>query len=109
MPTQVYSCPKHGEVDYYFSWEDEVTETIPCSECSIDSIHILKAPAGIKIEYTWNDRANDIRRDPYTQAKAQAESVYNEQKDQGNHPVKTTEEGLQVAAKQIEKDNKKVA
>ena len=107
MPTQVYECPKHGELDYYFSWEDEVTETLPCSECSVDSVHILKAPSGgAHFSRTWNEKANDYRRDPYTQAKAQINQVYNEQRDQGKRPSKITEEGIQVAAREIDKDNK---
>ena len=48
-----------------------------------------------------------MRRDPYTQAKYQAQHMQDEQRDMGNLDVpKITEEGLQVAAARIDVDNK---
>ena len=80
-----------------------------CERCNGKMVRILRSPAGgAHFDRTWNEKANDMRRDPYTQAKAQADAVYNEQNDLGKHPEKTSEEGLQIAAKAIDKGNNKV-
>ena len=50
---------------------------------------------------TWNEKANEYQRDPYTQAKAQLENNYNRNRDMGLDTPKPTEEGVQVAARQI--------
>ena len=52
---------------------------------------------------TWNEKANEYQRDPYTQAKAQLENVYNENRDRGLDTAKPTEQAIQVAAAQIAK------
>lgn len=108
MPTQVYFCETDGEFDIQQSFAEEVRKTIKCVTCGKTSKHVLYAPAGIKIERTWNEKANDIRRDPYTQAKAQAENNYHEQKDLGIELPKSNEEQIQAAAKAIATPTKKV-
>ena len=68
---------------------------------------MLRAPAVVNIKHTWNERANELQRDPYTQAKSQLENVYNENRDQGLDTPKPTEESIQVAAKEIAKRDRK--
>ncbi|KKK88130.1 hypothetical protein LCGC14_2746260 [marine sediment metagenome] len=53
------------------------------------------------IKKTWNEQANETRRDPYTQAKTAFENAYHDAKDDGLNPVKPTEEKIQAAAKKI--------
>ena len=113
MPTQVYSCPQHGEFDVFLHFSQGVPQEADCPvvkhgrTCCEISKHVLKAPAGIIIRNTWNDNANEMRRNPYVQAKYQAQHMQDEQRDQGNLDVpKITEEGLQVVAARIDADNK---
>lgn len=92
--------------------------------CGRKSKHILKPIATAIIEggtgagrgmyidrkkRQWEAEANDQRRDPYTQAKAQMDHSYNEQKDMGADVAKPTEESIQAAAKEIAKEKKKPA
>ena len=113
MPTQVFSCPQHGEFDVFIPFSQDVPREADCPvvkhgrNCCEISRHVLKAPSGIIIRNTWNDNANEMRRDPYTQAKYQAQHMQDEQRDMGNLDVpKITEEGLQVAAARIDADDK---
>ena len=108
MPTQVYSCPRHKEFDVSVPFSEDVPQTAECPMkeksgrvCCEISKHILKTPAGVKFKRTWNEQANEARRDPYTQAKTAFENSYNEAKDDGMNPVKPTEKQLQAAAKKI--------
>lgn len=114
MPTQVYSCPEHGEYDIALSFKDEIPAFWRCPVdveadgvggvfCDERSPHILKPPAGIKVVRTWNEQANEWQRDPYTQAKAQATNMYNEQRDAGIDIPMPTERDYQIAASQIAK------
>ena len=107
MPTQEYRCLTHGAFDLHLGWDESPSAPRQCPLCGKSSVWILRAPAGgAHFARTWNEKANDMRRDPYTQAKAQIDQVYSEQKDQGKHPAKITEEGIQAAAREIDKDNK---
>lgn len=113
MPLQVFSCPRHGEFDVLLHFSQDVPQEANCPvvkhgrNCCEISRHVLKAPAGIIIKNTWNDNANEMRRDPYTQARYQAQHMRDEQRDMGNLDVpKITEEGLQVVAARIDADNK---
>lgn len=102
MPTQVYRCKDDGEFDIVLTFKDDVASVLPCPDCGMSSPHILQPP-GIRIMYTWNDQANASRRDPYTQAKAQLENTYHEQKDMGQEHAEPTEEGIQAAAALLNK------
>ena len=113
MPTQVFECPRHGEFDIFLHFSQDVPQEADCPvvshgrNCCEISRHVLKAPAGILIKNTWNDNANKMRRDPYTQAKYQAQHMQDEQRDQGNYDIPNIgEAGLQVAAARIDADNK---
>ncbi len=107
MPTQEYKCPTHGPFDLHLGWDESPSEPRQCPSCGELSVWVLRAPAGgAHFARTWNEKANEARRTPYTQAKAQIDQVYNEQKDQSNYPAKITEEGVQVAAREIDKENK---
>ena len=110
---QVFECPHHGEFDVFIPFSQDVPQEADCPvvkhgrSCCEISKHVLKAPSGIIIKNTWNDNANEQRRDPYTQAKYQAQHMRDEQRDQGNLGApKITEAGLQVAAARIDADNK---
>ena len=80
MPNQEYHCKHHGPFDIHLTFAEDVPKTSPCPSCGVGSRHVLRAPAA-QFEYTWNDQANEARRDPYTQAKTQAWNCYNEQRD----------------------------
>ena len=97
LPTQEYQCDKHGPFDIHLTWEEDVLSTYPCPICREEGRHILRAPAA-KFEYTWNDQANEARRTPYTQAKAQSWNMYNEQRDMGVRLDKPTESYIETAA-----------
>lgn len=104
MPTQVYECETDGEFDLRLNFQDDIPQSQKCPDCGRKSKHILKVPAGgVKFARTWNESANEYQRTPYTQAKAQAENMYNEQKDNGIIVAKPTERGIQLAAAEIEK------
>lgn len=101
MPTQEYHCDNHGPFDIRMSFAEDVPKTSPCPACGLSGRHVLRAPAA-KFEYTWNDQANEARRTPYAQAKAQSWNNYNEQRDMGVRLEKPTEAGIQVAAAAID-------
>ena len=105
MPTQEYHCDKDGPFDIRMSFAEDVPMTYPCLECGAEGRHVLRAPA-VKFEYTWNDQANEARRTPYTQAKAQSWNTYNEQRDMGVRMGKPTEESIQVAAAALDHSEK---
>ena len=106
MPIQVYVCKTHDKQDVYFRTYDVKSE-YPCPECGKMSKHVISAPGVVDIKLTWNDKANDYRRDPYTQAKAQMRNLdRSEQERNGAAPMKVTEEQLQVVAKRIDAGNK---
>lgn len=102
MPIQAYFCEKDGEFDIHQSFTDEVKQIIKCELCGKDSKHVLYPPAGIKVIRTWNEGANEIRRTPYDQAKAQLTNNYHEKKDMGLSLPKPTEAQIQKAAKAID-------
>lgn len=109
MPTQVFACLLHGEFDVRLSFADDVPSVAPCPTCGECGQHVLKPPiivggtSGVAARggSAWNERANELRCDPYTQAKAQLESVYNRKRDLGQHPGPITERAIQAAAQQI--------
>lgn len=106
MPTQEYRCDEHGGFDIITSFADPVARSVNCPECGASSAHVLRAPAGIVIKNTWNDDANEMRRDPYTQARYQAEHSNAEARELGIVPPKITEESLQLGAATIDAENK---
>ena len=82
MSIQSYLCTKDGEFEHKQSIKSSVTQTLECPKCGEDSKHIFYPPT-IRVIRTWNDGANEIRRDPYTQAKSQLNSTVDEFKNQG--------------------------
>lgn len=105
MPTQVYACASDGEFDVHLSFKDDVPHTQACPACGKDSEHVLSVPL-VKIEYTWNDKANDYQRNYYTMAKAQLNNTYHEQKEMGVELPKPTEQSIQRAAKSLHDNDK---
>ncbi len=97
LPTQEYHCDKDGAFDIHLTFAEDVPATYPCLECGEEGRHVLRAPAS-KFARTWNEQANDARRTPYTQAKAQSWNMYHEQRDMGVRLDKPTEETIQTAA-----------
>lgn len=100
MPIYSYACEEHGEFEVFQRGFRESAEPRPCPECG-RSAGALVTAAGVKIERTWNDKANDWQRTPYDQAKAQSWNTYHEQTERGIEAPKPTEAGIQEAAKQI--------
>lgn len=102
MPTQEYHCPTDGPFDVHLTFAEDVAGTLPCPTCGHDSRHILRAPAGgAHFARTWNEKANEFRRDPYTQGKAQVTHEFHGRRDLGEYPTKPTEDMYQAAAKGI--------
>ena len=109
MPIQIYLCTRHGEFEVSVPFSQDVPQEADCPTkdngraCCGISRHVLKAPAGITIKRTWNEKANEYRRNPRTQAEAQLDNSYHEQKDMGKEVRKPTEKDIQKATKKIEK------
>jgi putative FmdB family regulatory protein len=106
MPIYEYTCKKHGTFEKFMrAIPLELPVTVACPECGEDSWHIISAPARIDIERTWEDRANDEQcHGEYEQAKAQIENMSRGREEfAGKPPLKITEEGIQVAAREIHK------
>jgi len=107
MSIQVYECKKHGQVEVLIRSLD-IPPTRVCSKCGLPMPNVISAPAIVDVRRTWNDKANDYRHDPYTQAKAQLRNLDREnQEHQGTRPMKITEPMLQEAAKRIDEDNRR--
>ena len=111
-----YVCAEHGVFSIRVSRpEEEVPEATPCPQCDKKCARrpdkpISGAPGLGSVYRSWDENANEQRRDPMTQAKYQAQHMRDEQRDQGNYAVpKITEAGLQVAAARIDADNKRGA
>ncbi len=100
MPKQEYLCNTDGPFDVTLTFHDDVPASAPCPVCGSEGRHVLRAPAA-HFARTWNEQANEARRDPYTQAKTQAWNCYNEQRDQGIIMDRPTEAGIQVGAQGI--------
>lgn len=110
MPIYVYECPKHGRQDV-FTRSFTILRERPCEKCGKASKICVTAPSRHNIERTWNDKANDYRRDPYTQAKAQLTNMHREslehvERDCDREPDPVKEEAIQIGAREIDKQNK---
>ncbi len=110
MPIYVYDCPEHGQQDVFTRTFDVLKER-PCPACGKTSKICVTVPSRHNIERTWNDKANEYRRDPHTQAKAQLTNFYRGELehterdcDRPENPV--TEEAIQIGAREIDKQNK---
>src|SRR3990167_5905976 len=109
MPTFEFRCPRHGAFDKYLPFSDGVPESAACG-CGAHSPRVLTAPAAVLVrggtgagrghlparkESAWNEKASDLQRDPYTQAKAQLESMSRRASDFGDRPTRGKEESIQ--------------
>jgi hypothetical protein len=110
VPIYIYECPNHGRQDV-FTRSFDILKVRPCQKCGKSSKICVTAPSRHNIERDWNEKANEYRRDPYTQAKAQltnfhrGELEYTERDcDRPENPV--TEEAIQIGAREIDKQNK---
>lgn len=103
MPLQVYRCPIDGEQDILMR-TFKVPSKIDCPTCGKQINHTISAPAVIDIKRDWNENANEYRRDPYTQAKAQINNRAREDAERGIPLQKVNEEGIQAAAKGIHEE-----
>ncbi len=107
MPIYTYDCPEDGTTDVFFRAVGPPFE-LDCPECRGKMQNCVTAPAQVNIQRDWNEKANDCRRNPYDQAKAQLHNLDREnQEHQGTRPMEITEEMLQVTAREIDKENKK--
>ncbi len=120
MPIYVYECPEHGTFEIFTRIIGEVPKTAICEavtdfdhgcDCGRPAKLAVTAPSRHNIEQTWNDKANEYRRDPYTQAKAQLTNFHRGELehierdcDRPENPV--TEEAIQIGAGEIDKQNK---
>lgn len=108
MPIYVYECPEHGRQDVFTRKFGDILKERPCPKCGRRSRICVTAPSRHNIERTWNDKANEYRRDPYTQAKAQLTNMHREslehvERDCDREPDPVKEEAIQIGAREIEK------
>lgn len=105
MPIYSFMCVKHGEFDGYFLRPlSETPQKAACPVCDKPSRRVFSAPALVKVNRSWNEKANDWQRNPYEQAKAQLTNKDREQQERGERPLRITEESIQVAAAEIAKE-----
>ena len=119
MPKYEFLCPNDGVFDKLFSFTDDMPDSLPCPQCTTKAHRILSLIGAAYIQgggtgagrgnkssrkqLAWDNKANELQHDPYTQAKAQLTNVYNASRDLGQECPKPTEESVQVAAAQIAK------
>ena len=107
MSIQVYECKEHGQEEVLIRSLD-IPPTLECSVCGAPMRNLISAPAIVDVRRTWNDKANDFRHDPYTQAKAQLRNLDREnQEHNDDRPMKITEPMLQETARKIDEDNRR--
>ncbi len=107
MPIYVYECPTDGKQDV-FSRTFNVPGERPCPVCGRSASICVTSPSRHDIKRDWNEKANEYRRDPYTQAKAQLTNQHRSAlervgRDCDRPPDPVTEEAIQVGAKEIHK------
>ena len=110
MPIYVYECPEHGRQDV-FTRTFDILKVRPCQTCGKASRICVTAPSRHDIERTWNDKANEYRRNPYVQAKAQLTNMHREslehvERDCDREPDPVKEEAIQIGAREIDKQNR---
>ena len=107
MPIYIYECPTDGRQDV-FSRTFNVPGERPCPVCGRSASVCVTAPSRHDIKRDWNEKANEYRRDPYTQAKAQLTNQHRSTlerigRDCDRPPNPVTEEAIQIGAKEIHK------
>ena len=103
MPIYEGRCRTHGRFEVYVRDYRPLDEVL-CRECHSPAERVMSAPALIKVQRGWNEKANECQRDPHTQAKAQLTNVYRGQAERtGAIPKVPTEEQIQVGAREIAK------
>src|SRR3990167_2149799 len=125
IPTQVYSCPIHGEFDVFMSFSDEIPELKPCpivdpkDNCGKRSVHVIKPPAGIVVQGgTGAGRGHTQARadsrfnetfslDPRSKAELQHKNVTAEHKEVGKKPLGVDSDGMRKVAANIAADDKR--
>lgn len=107
MPIYVYECPTDGKQDV-FSRTFDVPDERPCPVCGRSALICVTSPSRHDIKRDWNEKANEYRRDPYTQSRAQLTNQHRSALDRvGRYcdrpldPV--TEKAIQIGAKEIHK------
>ena len=101
MPYFDFSCDRHGTFEVWTRMGGSPQES-SCPACGQRGIRIFSAPAAVRIQRGWNERANDYQRDAYTQARAQLTNVAREEAERsGGSPRPVQEESIQAAARQL--------
>lgn len=106
MAIQVYNCDKDGEFEILVGIDSPVPQKKKCPVCKKTSKRVWSTPSQIKIQHSWNDRASELQRDPYTQAKAQLDSAYRNAKDKGLETAKPTEKSYMELAKKLHNERR---
>ena len=106
MPLYSFICSSHGEHDV-LSRKYKVPETSECPKCGKTTMNVPTTPSTVDVKLDWNDKASDMQRDPYTQAKAQLHALDREDQMMNDaRPKKWREEQIQETAKQIDQQNR---
>lgn len=106
MPIYSFTCDEHGQHDELVR-EYIVPSLSSCPTCGKSTENVVTKPSQVNVTLDWNDKANDYRRDPYTQAKAQLNALDREdQMTQDAKPKRWKEEQIQETAKQIDQQNR---
>lgn len=106
MPIYEFRCPADGVHDIFVR-KLQASKTHKCPTCKREVPNMISAPSFINIVRDWNEQANDYRRNPYVQAKAQLHNLDREQQEHTDaSPMKITEEAIQATAENIDRSNK---
>jgi len=121
MPKFEFRCSQHGAFDGHYSFSEGVPSSAAC-RCGELSPRVLTPPATVLVrggtgarrghavarkESAWNEKASDLQRDPYTQAKAQIEGMSRKAAEYGKSPPKISEESIQAGAAAIQEVKEK--
>ncbi len=107
MSIQEYECAVDGRLEVFLRSLD-VPSSINCPDCGGSAPHVMSPLGRFDVQRGWDEKANDYRRNPYDQAKAQLTNLDREnQEHQDARPMRITEGMVQETAKQIDKTNRK--
>ena len=101
MPIYEFNCIEHKLFSVFTRMGGSPDES-PCPSCGERGTRVFSAPALVNVKRSWDDKASDYQRNPYTQAKAQLTNVAREEAERsGMSPQPVREESIQAAAKSI--------
>ena len=98
MPVYSFDCPTHGTQDVLMPYpkgrppkyhpcqfviEEKKNDLVKNHLCLAPSKFVISPPGLITIRLTWNDEANEARRNPRVQMETQKKNLENERREYG--------------------------